>query len=359
MQRLLERLFLSAYRVVDRHKVLGPLRTALQALDSFFLRKPELPSVPPHVRDPIDLKRFMIMVVVALMPATLASIYFFGWRSLAVIVVSYVFGVGTEWFFAYARKEEIHEGAFVTCLIFPLILPPTIPLWMVAVGIVFATVFAKEAFGGTGHNIYNVAMIGRLFLAVAFPVAMTTRWHPPFNGGLGGFGRWSSDVITGATPLISYKANHTLTSLRELFVGTVPGSLGETSAVLILLGGLFLMFTKIANWRLPVGYLGAVAAFSAIGSSLWPARFAPPLFQLLAGGVMFGAMFMLTDPVTCCFTKVGKWIYAIAAGLITVLIRALSGYVEGVMFAIVFMNTFAPVIDHLVLTAKGKETASA
>jgi len=358
MQRLLERLFQGAYRVVNQHKLLAPLRTALQALDSFFLRKPEVPAAPPHVRDPLDLKRFMIMVVVALMPATLASIYFFGWRSLAVIAVSYVFGVGTEWFFAYARKEEIHEGAFVTCLIYPLILPPTVPLWMVAVGIVFATVFAKEAFGGTGHNIFNVAMIGRLFLAVAFPVAMTTQWQQPFTSGLGGFLHWSSDAVTGATPLISFKATHTLIGLKPLFLGTIPGSLGETSALLILLGGLFLVLTRVANWRLPVGYLGAVAIFSAIGSRLWPHKFAPPLFQLLAGGVMFGAMFMLTDPVTCCFTKAGKWIYAIGAGIITVLIRTLSGYVEGVMFAIVFMNTFAPVIDHLVLMAKYRETVS-
>ncbi|MCR4438040.1 MAG: RnfABCDGE type electron transport complex subunit D [bacterium] len=358
MRRLLERLFQSAYGLVSKYKALSPLRTALQALDAFFFLKPEVPVAPPYVRDPLDLKRFMIMVVFALMPATLASIYFFGWRSIAIIAVSYVFGVGTEWLFAYARKEEIHEGAFVTCLIFPLILPPTIPLWMVAVGIVFATVFAKEAFGGTGRNIFNVAMIGRLFLAVAFPATMTTRWQQPFRSGLGGFAKWTADVVTGATPLISYKATHSLTGLKELFVGTVAGALGETSALLILLGGVFLVATKVANWRLPLGYLGAMAVFSAIGSSLWPERFAPPLFQLLAGGAMFGAMFMLTDPVTCCFTKVGKWIYAVAAGIITVLIRGLSGYVEGVMFAIIFMNTFAPLIDHLVLMAKYREVAS-
>ncbi len=345
--------------MVDRYRALAPLRTALQALDSFFLRKPELPSVAPHVRDPLDLKRFMIMVVIALVPATMGSIYFFGWRSLAVIVVSYVFGVGTEWLFAYARKEEIHEGAFVTCLIFPLILPPTIPLWMVAVGIVFATVFAKEAFGGTGRNIFNVAMIGRLFLAVAFPATMTTRWEEPFASGLGGFAKWTADAVTGATPLISFKASQSLVGLKALVLGTVPGSLGETSVILILLGGIMLVVTRVANWRLPVGYLGAVAAFSAVGSAFWPHKFAPPLFQLCAGGVMFGAMFMITDPVTCCFTKAGKWIYAVGAGVITVLIRALSGYVEGVMFAIIFMNVFAPLIDHLVLMAKYREAATA
>ncbi|MDZ7385678.1 MAG: RnfABCDGE type electron transport complex subunit D [candidate division KSB1 bacterium] len=358
MTRLLERLFQSGYRFADSHKVLAPLRTALQALDAFFLRKPELPAVAPHVRDPLDLKRFMIMVVIALMPAALGSVYFFGWRSVAVIAVSYVFGVGTEWFFAHARKEEIHEGAFVTCLIFPLILPPTVPLWMVAVGIVFATVFAKEAFGGTGRNIFNVAMIGRLFLAVAFPATMTTRWQEPFTTGLGGFARWSADAVTGASPLISFKANQSLASLKALFLGTVAGSLGETSALLILLGGLFLMLTRVANWRLPLGYLAAIAAFSAVGSTFWPHKFAPPLFQLFAGGAMFGAMFMLTDPVTCCFTKAGKWVYAIGAGVITVLIRALSGYVEGVMFAVILMNTFAPLIDHLVLTAKYREATA-
>jgi len=355
MKKLIKNTFQITYSIIEKNKKLAIFRTAVDAMDSFFLRRPEKTMHAPYARDAIDLKRYMIMVVFAMVPATIAAIYFYGWRVISIIAVSYIFGVGTEWIFAYFRNEEIHEGAFVTCLIYPLILPPTIPLWMVAVGIVFTTVFAKEAFGGTGRNIFNVAMVGRLFLAIAFPATMTTRWNEPFSSGIGGFGKWAADAVTTATPLIEYKSSNTVTALKDLFLGNVTGSIGETSALLIILGGVFLMATKIANWRLPIGYLGSVAVFSGIGSLIWPDTFAPPLFQLLSGGLLFGAMFMITDPVTCPFTKSGKWIYSILAGVITVAIRNLSGYVEGVMFAIVFMNTFAPLMDHLIVTAKFKE----
>lgn len=358
MKKLFKSVFRVTYLVIDKFKPLAIFRTAVEALDSFFLRKPLQPKAAPHIRDAIDLKRYMITVVFALIPPTLGSIYFFGWRVIVVIAISYIFGVGTEWLFAYFRKEEIQEGAFVTCMIYPLILPPTIPFWMVAVGIVFATVFAKEAFGGTGRNIFNVAMIGRLFLAIAFPAVMTTKWVEPFSSGLGGFTQWSVDSITSATPLINYKAAHVLAPHIDLFRGTVAGSFGETSTLLIILGGIFLLFTRVANWRLTFGYIGSVALFSGISSIIWPETFAPPLFQLLSGGLMFAAVYMITDPVTSPFTKSGKWIYAIIAGIITVIIRNLSGYVEGVMFAVIFMNTFAPLIDHLIVSAKFKEKAA-
>ena len=358
MKKIIKNSFQLAYTIIEKNKALAVFRTAVDALDSFFLRKPERIATAPYARDAIDLKRYMIMVVFAMIPATIAAIYFYGWRIVPVIAVSYIFGVGTEWIFAYFRKEEIQEGAFVTCLIYPLILPPTIPFWMVAVGIVFATVFAKGAFGGTGRNIFNVAMIGRLFLAIAFPAVMTTKWVEPFSSGLGGFTQWSVDSITSATPLINYKAAHVLAPHIDLFRGTVAGSFGETSTLLIILGGIFLLFTRVANWRLTFGYIGSVALFSGISSIIWPETFAPPLFQLLSGGLMFAAVYMITDPVTSPFTKSGKWIYAIIAGIITVIIRNLSGYVEGVMFAIIFMNTFAPLIDHLIVSAKFKEKAA-
>ena len=355
MKKLVKKTFKLSYSIIDTFKFLTIFKTAVEALDSFFLRKPEKTTRAPYIRDAIDLKRYMIMVVFAMAPATLAAIYFYGLRVIVIIAISYVFGVGTEWIFAYFRKEEIQEGAFVTCLIYPLILPPTIPFWMVAVGIVFAIVFAKEAFGGTGRNIFNVAMIGRLFLAIAFPATMTTRWNEPFTSGIGGFGKWAVDGITTATPLINYKSAQVMANWQDLLLGNVAGSIGETSALLIILGGVFLLITRIANWRLPVAYLGAVVIFSGIASLFWPAKFAPPIFQLLSGGLLFGAMFMITDPVTCPFTKFGKWVYAILAGIITVIIRNLSGYVEGVMFAVIFMNTFAPLIDHLVVSARFKE----
>ncbi len=355
MKKLLKSTFNFTYSICDRFKAFAVFKTAVEALDSFFLRKPLRTSRAPFIRDAIDLKRYMIAVVFAMLPATVAGVYFYGLRVLLVIAVSYIFGVGTEWLFAYARKEEIHEGAFVTCLIYPLILPPTIPLWMVAVGIVFAIVFAKEAFGGTGRNIFNVAMIGRLFVAIAFPATLTTRWNEPLTSGLAGFAQWKIDAVTSATPLINFKASGALAPYKDLFLGTIAGSIGETSALLIIIGGVLLMLTRIANWRLPVGYLGAVVVFSGISSWIWPGTFAPPLFQLLTGGLLFGAMFMLTDPVTCPFTKSGKWIYAVLAGIITVIIRNLSGYVEGVMFAVIFMNTFAPLIDHLIISSRYKE----
>ena len=334
------------------HRVFHP---PLEALDNFFLRKPETTTGAPHLRDALDLKRYMIAVVVALMPAVLLSIYLFGWRVVAIIFVSYLFGVSTEWIFAAVRQEEINEGAFVTCMIYPLILPPTIPLWMVAVGIVFGIVFGKEAFGGTGRNIFNPAMVGRIFLAIAFPSAMTTQWQLPFQSGLGGFLAYSSDAVTSATPLMTFKGTGGIASTIHLLLGTVPGCLGETSKLLLLLGGLFLMVTKVSNWRLPVSYLSTVLVFSGIASAIWPETSASPSFHLLSGGLLFGAMFMATDPVTCPFTRMGKWIYGVGLGVLTMLIRTRSGYVEGVMFAVIFMNIFAPLIDHVVLSVRYRQ----
>jgi len=355
VKKLLEKTFKVAYDLTEKYKALKIFYTPLEALDSFFLRKPVQTEGAPHIRDSVDLKRYMIMVVVALLPATLASIYFYGLRVLVVIALSYIFGLTTEWFFAYFRKEEINEGAFVTCLIYPLILPPTIPLWMVPVGIIFSTVFAKEAFGGTGRNIFNVAMVGRLFLAVAFPSTLTTMWNEPFTGGIGGFAHWKVDAITTATPLISFKGSGTIEAFNHLFMGNIAGCIGETSKLLILIGGIFLLFTKVANWRLVVGMLGSVAVFGWLAHLVLPSTFPPVVFQLFSGGLLFGAMFMITDPVTAPFTKTGKWIYSITIGILVLMIRNLSGYVEGVMFAIVFMNIFAPLIDHLVLQSRYKE----
>jgi len=325
-------------------------KPALDAIDSFLFGSPEVTPGAPHVRDPLNLKRYMITVIIAAAPTVLASIYFFGWRALAVVVTCYIFGVGTEWVFAAVRKEEINEGAFVTCILFPMTLPPTVPLWIAAVGIVFGTVFGKEVFGGTGKNLFNPALVGRIFIAIAFPSIITTRWHEPIPGALGGFTAYSTEGVTSATPLINFKGEGEITPYWKLFMGNVPGCLGETSKLLILLGGIFLMVTKVSNWRIPVTYLGSVVVLSSILRPIWPAKFAPPLFQLLSGGLLFGAMFMATDPVTSTMTIAGKWIYGSLLGLVTVVIRGFSGYVEGVMFAILLMNIFAPLIDNAVLS---------
>lgn len=217
------------------------------------------------------------------------------------------------------------------------------PLWVVAVGIVFGTFFGKEVFGGTGRNIFNPALVGRIFITIAFPEIMTTSWKIPLM-----------DAITSATPLTLYKTGHVIAPYRDLLMGNAAGSLGETFRLGIIIGGIFLMWTKISNWRIPVSYLGSVLVFSIIGNMLVPLKIAPFLFQILSGGLLFGAMFMATDPVTSPFTREGKYVFGILCGFFTILIRSFSGYVEGVMFSILFMNAFSPLIDQIVLKIKYK-----
>ncbi len=325
-------------------KSLSKFKPVLNAIDEFFFGTDKVTVISlrsPHILDNIDIKRYMSTVIIALLPATIAAIYFYGLKVLLIIAVSYIFGGLVEVIFAIVRRKEIHEGFLVTGLIFPLLLPPTVPLWVVAVGIIFGVFIGKEVFGGTGRNIFNPALVGRLFITICFPVIMTTQWQQPF-----------SDAITSATPLMIYKTTHTLTPLLDLLLGKTPGSLGETFRLGIILGGIFLIITKVANWRVPLSYLLSVFIFSFIGNKLWPQKFAPPVFQILTGGLLFGAFFMATDPVTTPFTKQGKWIAGILCGLLTVLIRGLSGYVEGVMFSIILMNGFSPLIDQLVLKVK-------
>ncbi|MFH1006133.1 MAG: RnfABCDGE type electron transport complex subunit D [Candidatus Latescibacterota bacterium] len=320
-------------------RLLSPFKPVLNAADAALFGTDETTEDRPHILDSIDLKRYMFAVVIALLPSTLASIYFFGWRVLWMIGVSYIAGGLVEVIFAMVRKQEIHEGFFVTGIIFPLVLPPTTPLWIVAVGVIFGVFFGKEVFGGTGRNIFNPALVGRLFITIAFPTIMTTYWQLPF-----------SDAITTATPLTLFKSTQTVSPFLDLLLGrNCAGSMGETFRLGIVLGGVFLLFTKVSNWRIPVSYLGSVLVFSWIGNGAFPAKIAPPLFQLLSGGLLFGAMFMATDPVTSPFTKAGKLVFGILCGLLTVLIRSFSGYVEGVMFSIVIMNAFTPLIDRIIL----------
>ena len=352
MTGMLRKILDGSYNALQGQPGWRLFKPAFDAIDNFLFSRSEVTSDAPHIRDHINLKRYMITVIISAFPAALASIYYFGWRSVAIIVTSYIFGVGTEWIFAAVRREEINEGAFVTCLLYPMILPPTVPLWIAALGIIFGTIFGKEVFGGTGKNLFNPALVGRIFIAMAFPSIMATRWYEPIQGTLGGFAAYSPEGITSATPLINFKGQGEITAYWKLFIGNVPGCLGETSKLLILLGGIFLMVTKVSNWRIPVTYLGSVAIISSVISPICPEKFAPPLFQLLSGGLLFGAMFMATDPVTCTMTIAGKWIYGSLLGVLTIIIRGLSGYVEGVMFAILLMNIFAPLIDNAVLSRK-------
>ncbi|MDH3976118.1 MAG: RnfABCDGE type electron transport complex subunit D [Deltaproteobacteria bacterium] len=333
---------------------LKPLKPLLNAVDGFFFRGDDVTVGAPHIRDGNNLKRMFIFVVFAALPSAVAGIYYFGWRAVLIIAISYMVGLTVEITFAVIRKEEISEGAFVTCILYPLILPPDLPLWMVALGIFMGVFFGKEVFGGTGYNVFNPALVSRVFLYICFPVAMTANWTSPMSG-WGGLMTYQGDAISGATPLALYKMKGELTPLWDLFWGNVSGSLGETSAFLVLIGGMFLLITRVADWRIPLSFLGSALIFSLIFHAVNPTLFAPAGFQLLSGGMLFGAFFMATDPVTSPFTKEGRWFFGAACGLITILIRGYSGYAEGVMFAILFMNIFSSLIDRIVLGYRYRE----
>ena len=328
------------------------LKPVADALDEALFGTSKTSRDAPHISDGMDLKRYMGLVIVALLPAVGAGVYFYGLRVLAVILISYVLGGTTEVVFSIVRKKPVYEGFLITGLIFPLVLPPTIPLWMVGVGIVFGVLFGKEVFGGTGRNIFNPALAGRVFLVMAFPERFAAAWNTPFTTGLGGLVRYAQDAVTAATPLIDFKSSQIVAGYGSLLLGTAPGSIGETFRAGIILGGLFLAVTKIADWRIPLSYIVTVAVVSSIAGGAWPDKFAPPLFQVLSGGLLFGAFFMATDPVTSPLTFAGRWIYGVSLGVLTVLIRALSGFPEGVMFSILLMNGAGPLLDSAVLAVK-------
>jgi Na+-transporting NADH:ubiquinone oxidoreductase subunit B/electron transport complex protein RnfD len=324
------------------------MKPVFDAADALFFSPLETTNVAPHVRDPLDVKRVMSLVIIALVPCIVASVYFFGLRVLAMILVSYAAGGAVEVTFAMIRKESINEGLFVTGMLFPLILPPGLPLWMVAVGCAFGVIIGKELFGGTGRNLFNPALVGRIFLALAYPRAMSGAWFEPGSGVLGRATQYSVDAVSAATPLVAAKAGE-WAGLWRLFFGSVSGSAGETSALAIILGGLVLLFVGVASWRTIVSMLGTFAVLTAF---LHGGDGVVVLSHMLAGGLLFGAFFMATDPVSSPMSHGGRWAYGIIIGIATALIRNLTGYVEGVMFAILLGNIFAPVLDEVFVTAQ-------
>ena len=293
-------------------------------------------SPGPHLWRGLSTSKIMYIVVLALMFPTAAGVYFFGYHALSVIAVSIAAAVLAEYTVKKLRKRAfVMDGsAVVTGLLLALILPPTIPLWMAAVGSVFSIAIVKEAFGGLGHNIFNPALGGRAFLAACFSVKMTT-WVSPT-----GFG---ADAVTTATPLSSnfIWEGDKLSLYQDLFLGNTGGSIGETSALLILVGGILLIALSIISWRIPVAYIGTVALLTlALGQDA--------IFHILAGGLMIGAFFMATDYVTSPITARGKIIFGIGAGILTVVIRRFGGLPEGVCYSILFMNAITPLIDRYV-----------
>jgi len=332
-----------------------------------------------HIRDNFDLKRLMITVVIAATPAFLFGVYNAGYQHyvslgnnvfmsatsvdfvfkglgivLPMIFVAYAVGGFWEVLFGVIRRHEINEGFLVTGFLLPLILPPTIPLWQVAVATTFGVVIGKEVFGGTGMNIFNPALIARAFLFFAYPAAMS------------GDGVWTKaiDTYSKATPLsiVSVSGNTSIVDslgsqgydLWNMFLGLIPGSIGETSVLAILIGGLFLVFTGIASWKIMFsvfagGYVMGLI-FNVVAPNSAHIMALPAHYHLVMGGFAFGAVFMATDPVSATHTEKGKYIYGFMIGLLAVLVRVVNpAYPEGMMLAILFMNLFSPMIDNVVV----------
>lgn len=307
----------------------------------------------------IQWQRPMVNVLRAAVPPIVGSVYFFGLRLLFVLAVCCATGFICEWLFV-RRRKPVTSAVFVTAVLFGLTLPPRLPIWIAMVGVVVAVVFGKMAFGGFGANVFNPALVGRCFIYVNFPGHMTMDWSSPFAGGIGGFAAWTNaDAFTGATPLDQFKAHGHIESIGRLFLGNVGGSLGETSALLILLGAAFLIYKKTANWRIMLSVLGSAVACSAILHHANPGAVPPPQFTILAGGLMFGAVYMATDPISAARTPEGIWIYGSMIGVLTVAIRAFSGFSGGVNFAILLANMFAPITDYAVRAVKEARRAAA
>jgi len=296
-------------------------------------------NVSPHLVAGMDTRSMMKGVIKALIPAIVAGLYFFRGQALGVMAASVLGCVLTEYLFQTARKRKVEikdYSAVVTGLLLAMILPPALPLWMAFLGGAFAIGMGKELFGGLGHNIFNPALLARAFLMAAFPIALTT-WTVPIT----------LDAMTTATPLGLAKFTHSFTPSAQLFMGNVGGSLGETCAVALIAGFIYLLWKKIIDYRIPVAYAATLLLFSGVTYMIDPARFYPPVFCFLAGGFLIGAIFMATDPVTTPVTKKGRWIFGVGCGLITMTIRVWGGLPEGVMYSILFMNAFTPIINRI------------
>ena len=292
----------------------------------------------------------VVSVLIATSPCVLHSVYRFGWRSLAVLATTCAAGFLAEWLFTHRRKEPVTSAVFVTGILLGLVLPPTIPLWIAAVGAFVAIVFGKEVFGGFGRNMYNPAIVGRCFIYVCFPVAMTGRWAHYATGFPGGFARWATqgvDAVTSATPLDAFAHGKVIGHL-DILLGNRMGCLGETGTIAILLGAAYLLYRKAADWKLmagpALGVLGLGGIFWLAGVKGVP----DPAWDLLAGGVIFGSVFMTTEPISAARTQAGRWISGILVGCLTVLIRAFGAFPCGFMFSLLLMNTFSPAIDQAV-----------
>lgn len=343
--------------------------STFEAFETFLYTPNKVANTGAHIRDAVDMKRNMFYVVIALIPCFLFGTWnigyqhFLSWgqdatfwqtvgygllKIIPLYLVSYIVGLVIEFVFAEIRHEEVNEGYFVTGFLIPLVMPADVPLWMLAVAVAFAVIIGKEVFGGSGMNVVNPALLARAFLFFSYPSKMT------------GDNVWiaeKADAFSGATPLGTILNGGTaeqLPSIMEMFVGTIPGSVGETSKIAILIGALFLIITGVSDLRIIVSsFVGAIVMgliFNGIGAN--SAMEVPFYYHLMMGGFMFGTFFMATDPVTAAQTSTGKWIYGFLIGAIAILIRVANpGYPEGMMLAILLLNVFAPLIDWCVVAA--------
>ncbi len=305
-------------------------------------------SASPHLRSSISISKIMWSVVLALVPAWLGSLYYFGYRAFVITIVAIISAVLFETLtqIILKRKVTAFDGsAVITGLLLAFNLPPKIPFWIPILGSAFAIIIVKQFFGGLGYNFVNPALAARAFLVVSWPNLMTTNWVAPRIGYLAGY-----DAITQSTPLSLakiYQNDLTIIQylnswsvIKNLLLGNCGGCIGETSAILLIIGAIYLLLTKIINYRIPVAYLMTVVILSLI----LPTKLSP-LFHLFSGGLILGALYMATDYVTSPVTPTGQWIFGIGCGIITMLIRLWGGYPEGVSYSILFMNIFTPLID--------------
>ena len=353
---------------------LHAFRSVFDGFETFLFVPSDTAKSGTHIHDAIDSKRIMSLVVIALIPAMLFGMYNVGYQHfnatgaegdfwamffygfLAVlpkIIVSYVVGLGIEFTVAQWKNEEIQEGFLVSGILIPLIVPVDCPLWILAIATAFAVIIAKEVFGGTGMNVFNVALITRVFLFFAYPTKMSGDAVWVSSDSIFGLGK-TVDGLTVATPLGQAATGVDITySLNDMITGFIPGSIGETSVIAIAIGAVILLLTGVASWKTMCSVFvgGALMAwvFNVIGPDTAIANM-PWYEHLVLGGFCFGAVFMATDPVTSARTECGKYIYGFLIGVMAIVIRVLNpGYPEGMMLAILLMNIFAPLIDYCVV----------
>ena len=364
---------------------LGFLHSTFDAFETFLFVPNTVTKKGSHVRDCVDLKRVMIMVVLALVPAMLFGIWNTGYQHslafgldwgfwnivlyglakvLPLYVVAYLVGLGIEFVSAQIQGHEVNEGYLVSGMLIPLIVPVDVPLWMLAIAVAFAVIIGKEVFGGTGMNIWNPALLTRAFLFFSYPSMMSgdTVW----TGGVTRFmnegvafqaGNGLVDGFSGATPLANATFENLSPKFMDMIIGTIPGSVGETSVIAILIGAFILLWTGVASWKIMVSSIVGGLAIGYLGFAVG-ATDLPGYYQLVMGGFLFGTVFMATDPVTSAQTECGKWIYGFLVGALAVTVRIWNpGYPEGMMLAILLMNTFAPLIDHYVVEGSIKRRA--